>query len=138
VELFGGPIGKWKLDYVDFLLLLVNLPSLGVLFAVAVGSFDLIGERADLAADFLERVVERQNAWYQHLVYFAINLADFLRNGLLGRLHLAIELLIVGRGLDLVLKRSLMRPDAAKIARVNLRETPLVRFPGPDSVDLVV
>ena len=81
---------------VDFLLQLFDLLAQRVLTALAVGDFDLVGQRADVAAHFLERLVERQRTAAPVPGSPCRSIFGGLRDyGLLGGLHLPVELLIL-------------------------------------------
>jgi hypothetical protein len=83
------------------LLQLCDLLAQGILGALAVRDFDLVSERADVAANFLERLVQRQNLGHHVLIDVAVDLRGVGRGGLFGGRHVGIEALIFGRRLDL-------------------------------------
>ena len=60
---------------------------------------DLVGQRADVAADFLEGVVQRQDLGDQVFVDLLIDGRSLGQSGLFGGLHLAIQPLVFGRAL---------------------------------------
>ena len=70
-----APSGWGSLTVWTSFLIFVDFRAQRVLSALAVGDFDLISERADVAAHFLERLVERQRTRHQLLIHLAIDLA---------------------------------------------------------------
>ena len=90
VELHRALLGfARQLDLVDFVLELLDLLAQRVLAALAVGDFDLVGQRADVAAHLLKGIVERQDLGHQ-ISLTSLSMAGGLRQGgLLGGLHFA-------------------------------------------------
>ncbi len=122
----------------DFLLQRVDFLPLGVLGTFAFGCLYLVSEGADVAAHLLERIVQRQGAWHQLLIHFAIDFFKLRRYCILRGLNVALQLLVLGGCLDLRLETRLPRLHSAQILRVHLGKPALIRLPRADAVDLVV
>jgi len=87
----------FRIGFNDFLFQRVNFLALGILGTLAIGGLDLVSEGADMTSHFLERIVERQYLGHQFLVDLLIDSGRLGHCGLLGGLHLRIELAILGR-----------------------------------------